>query len=457
MMRRALALAALLALVTSPARAGSWSKVATSGGPSSRLLGWWQADGRVGVVRPGGVLTVWDGTALSDPTDPSDFSGYGAFYDAANDQVFVVGIDAATSLKGRYCRAASPLAASPTWTCSETLALATMRGGGQFAYNPGSARTHLFARSDGSNVYLIGSTSLGGAPASVETIASAASQYLNTEASAVRVGAEHFAVFAAKRNGTSSGAIAKGYDSDSQLYAVQTFTDAALSGTTNNLDGVWPWVDQDLACALAGDGADSHVWCTDTGGAADVNQAFGSVILRPGAVANLDGTPSAYVISSTGTLYECETPGTSCFSSTGQTAVSFTSGNATGLTLNDDGTSLLAWSSSGEVWEWIPTGPTAAFSCTPTTGQAPLSITCTDSSTAGDAPIESWSWGGECGTSTSQNPTLVCPEGRPSVSLTVTTDVGSDIEAKPEYITVSGGTFANSWRRAPFTMAPGGG
>src|SRR3989442_3129347 len=52
-----------------------------------------------------------------------------------------------------------------------------------------------------------------------------------------------------------------------------------------------------------------------------------------------------------------------------------------------------------------PVAPTAQFSGTPTSGQAPLAVQFTDESTAGTSPITSRSWTfGDGGTSTAQNP-----------------------------------------------------
>jgi PKD repeat protein len=86
------------------------------------------------------------------------------------------------------------------------------------------------------------------------------------------------------------------------------------------------------------------------------------------------------------------------------------------------------------------TGPTAAFSATPTSGQEPLTVTFTDNSISYDG-IEAWSWDfdsdGETD-STEQNPIHEYREdGVYTMSLTVTeSDGDSDTMTKTDYITV---------------------
>ena len=87
------------------------------------------------------------------------------------------------------------------------------------------------------------------------------------------------------------------------------------------------------------------------------------------------------------------------------------------------------------------TAPTAAFTATPTSGDAPLTVSFTDTSTG--APT-SWSWDFQNdGTtdSTARNPqfTYTTP-GTYSVKLTATNADGSDPEVKTGHITVGSGT-----------------
>jgi PKD repeat protein len=88
------------------------------------------------------------------------------------------------------------------------------------------------------------------------------------------------------------------------------------------------------------------------------------------------------------------------------------------------------------------TAPTAAFSGTPTSGSAPLTVSFTDLSTGSPT---SWAWTfGDGGTSTAQNPSHTYSEpGTYTVTLTATNAYGSDVETKVGYVVVtepSGGT-----------------
>ena len=78
--------------------------------------------------------------------------------------------------------------------------------------------------------------------------------------------------------------------------------------------------------------------------------------------------------------------------------------------------------------------PIAAFSGTPTTGEAPFTVTFTDASTG---TIDSWAWTfGDGSSSSLQNPTHTYnAAGTYDVTLTVTNSSGSDTETKLNYIT----------------------
>lgn len=80
--------------------------------------------------------------------------------------------------------------------------------------------------------------------------------------------------------------------------------------------------------------------------------------------------------------------------------------------------------------------PTAAFSGTPRTGTAPLTVQFTDASTGGPT---SWLWNfGDGNTSTEQSPShQYASAGTYTVTLTVTNDEGSDGETKTGYVIVS--------------------
>ncbi len=79
---------------------------------------------------------------------------------------------------------------------------------------------------------------------------------------------------------------------------------------------------------------------------------------------------------------------------------------------------------------------TAAFSANTTSGQIPLTVAFTDTSTGSPT---SWAWNfGDGSTSTSQNPThTYSTSGTYSVSLTATSANGADTETKNAYITTS--------------------
>ncbi len=87
--------------------------------------------------------------------------------------------------------------------------------------------------------------------------------------------------------------------------------------------------------------------------------------------------------------------------------------------------------------------PVANFSGTPTTGNKPLSVTFTDSST--NSPT-SWSWNfGDSNTSTAQNPShQYTSAGKYTVALTATNQYGNNTCTKTNYIVVSGDFTANS-------------
>jgi PKD repeat protein len=111
-----------------------------------------------------------------------------------------------------------------------------------------------------------------------------------------------------------------------------------------------------------------------------------------------------------------------------------------------------------------PVAPVAAFSGAPVSGNYPLLVNFTDQSSG--TPT-SWAWDfGDGGTSTAQNPSYTYNAvGTYTVSLTVSNAVGSDVETKTGYITVTepgativstaladlpslgtvSGTYANTW------------
>lgn len=89
--------------------------------------------------------------------------------------------------------------------------------------------------------------------------------------------------------------------------------------------------------------------------------------------------------------------------------------------------------------------PTAAFRSDVTSGPPPLTVHFTDESLPGTSVVTAWAWDfGDGAASTDQHPTHTYPEGGVyTVSLTVTSEVGSDSETRVGYIAV-GETWAKA-------------
>jgi hypothetical protein len=86
--------------------------------------------------------------------------------------------------------------------------------------------------------------------------------------------------------------------------------------------------------------------------------------------------------------------------------------------------------------------PDTAFNCTPTSGSAILTVTCTDSSASLGSPISAWSWDfGDGGTSNLQSPPAhqYLVGGDYTVSLTTTNLGGSTTVTFTNYIHVISG------------------
>ena len=83
--------------------------------------------------------------------------------------------------------------------------------------------------------------------------------------------------------------------------------------------------------------------------------------------------------------------------------------------------------------------PTAGFAASPRSGEAPLTVQFTDQSDPGSASITSRQWSfDDGGASSSRSPSHTYQNpGTYTVSLTVTTPVGSDTERKTGYISVT--------------------
>ena len=147
-----------------------------------------------------------------------------------------------------------------------------------------------------------------------------------------------------------------------------------------------------------------------------------------------------------GTRFSCQSNGsTQTLGSTGQSPVSVTdtaiTGNLRGGLYIYPGASLAA--DTADNWsldDGLASSPVAAFSGTPLSGAAPLSVAFTDAST--NTPT-SWLWertsdGSTWSTfSTSQNPTASFSAGTWGVRLTATNAGGSDGETKLAYVVVT--------------------
>jgi len=108
---------------------------------------------------------------------------------------------------------------------------------------------------------------------------------------------------------------------------------------------------------------------------------------------------------------------------------------------------------SGTCKKPTPEPPIAEFSAAPVSGEAPLSVQFTDTSTPGTSPIASWSWDfGDGQTSFDQHPLHIYTEvGTYTVSLSVTSDVGTNALTKVDYITTidSGCIVEHAWTAFP--------
>lgn len=90
------------------------------------------------------------------------------------------------------------------------------------------------------------------------------------------------------------------------------------------------------------------------------------------------------------------------------------------------------------------TGPTASFTAAPLIGVKPLAVKFTDTSTPGSAGITAWAWDfGNGKTSDTRNPTHTYDiSGTYTVTLEVTTNVGSSTIVQTKLITVTDAPLA---------------
>jgi PKD repeat protein len=104
--------------------------------------------------------------------------------------------------------------------------------------------------------------------------------------------------------------------------------------------------------------------------------------------------------------------------------------------------------------------PKAEFSASPTSGPAPLTVTFADASSLGSGSITGYVWDfGDGTTSTDRNPSHTYEDyGAYTVTLTVTTSVGSDTRQRPSFVTAIelGGRLLSGDEAADWSAPSGG-
>jgi PKD repeat protein len=219
-------------------------------------------------------------------------------------------------------------------------------------------------------------------------------------------------------DGTSSGEANPGH-----LYASAGIYTVSLTVTT--ADGSNTSTKTDLITVSNGSGPTAGFTANPTAGASPLEVDFTDQSIPGGAAI----TSRAWTFGDGGT--STATNPTHTYNSNGTYTVSLT----VTTSLGSDSETKTGYINVTPT----PVGPTANFSGSPRTGNAPLAVDFTNLSTAGTQPITNYAWTfGDGGTSSSANPshTYNAP-GTYTVSLTVTTTVGSDTDTKTGYITVS--------------------
>jgi len=192
----------------------------------------------------------------------------------------------------------------------------------------------------------------------------------------------------------------------------------------------------------------------------------GTFVSKWGTYGSLDGQfniPEGVAVDSSDNVYVADTENYRIqkFSSTGTFASKWgTYGSLDGqfnyptdVTVDSSGNVYVADMRNYRTQKFAPYSanpPVAAFTGTPTSGTAPLTVTFTDSST--NTPT-SWSWNfGDGSTSTTKNPShSYSSAGTYTVALTATNSAGSNTLTRTNYITVSSGAIAPV---AAFTGTP---
>ena len=196
-----------------------------------------------------------------------------------------------------------------------------------------------------------------------------------------------------------------------------------------------------VSCSLKGGGSsgrggDPLISADPTEGQAPLTVNFVAPILR-------DGSPIVSFLWDFGDP-ESDSDNTSVQRDTSHTYTSGGSYTVSLTTITSTGPSTATRTDLITVTE-AETPPTAFFSADLTSGGAPLLVTFMDQSVEGNAPIDSWLWNfgdpasGSQNTRTEQNPShLYEAPGMYTVTLTVTTQNGSDTETQVDFITVVG-------------------
>jgi len=192
------------------------------------------------------------------------------------------------------------------------------------------------------------------------------------------------------------------------------------------------------AVALAPNG---DIWFGTAGGVNRFNGSSWTTYTTAQGLAEND--TSAIDVASDGTVWAGHTgSGVSKFTGSTPWTVYTTANGLANNNVNgiDTESPTIVWFATGgggvTKYDFTPPPPDAQFSGSPTSGNKPLTVNFTDSSTG---TVTSWSWTfGDSGTSTQQSPSHQYQNaGTYTVALTVTGPTGTDTETKTNYITVT--------------------